>query len=201
MTPEPRHPPTVPSYGVAALADLSSSMLASLDPGAPEAQNVLGLSSTRRACLLIVDGLGLGTRPVPTPPSRPSCPSSPVTHAPSRPGSRLPRSPASARSAPDSRRASTGSSVTRSSSPARTGAVNGLRWDSRIDPRQWQPLPTVYERAADADIAAVHVAQGAFRGTGLTVATMRARTSGPPTAWARWPRRRPPPCGRTTARP
>jgi hypothetical protein len=51
MTPEPRHPPTVPSYGVAALADLSSSMLASLDPNAPESQNVLGLPSTRRACL------------------------------------------------------------------------------------------------------------------------------------------------------
>src|SRR5487761_674470 len=58
MTPEPRHPPIVPSYGAAALGDLSSSMLASLDPEAPESQNVLGLPSTRRACLLIVDGLG-----------------------------------------------------------------------------------------------------------------------------------------------
>jgi hypothetical protein len=58
MTPEPRHPPIVPSYGTASLADLSSSMLASLDPGAPESQNVLGLTPTRRACLLIVDGLG-----------------------------------------------------------------------------------------------------------------------------------------------
>ena len=36
MTPEPRHPPIVPSYGAAALADLTSSILASLDPGAPE---------------------------------------------------------------------------------------------------------------------------------------------------------------------
>ena len=36
MTPEPRHPPVVPSYGAAALSDLSSSMLASLDPDAPE---------------------------------------------------------------------------------------------------------------------------------------------------------------------
>src|SRR6266705_658401 len=104
MTPEPRHPPTVPSYGATTLADLSSSMLASLDPQAPPSQNVLGLTPARRACLLIVDG---------------------------------------------------------------------LRWDARIDPRQWQPLPTVYERAAAAGIAAVHVAQGSFRGTGLTVATMR----------------------------
>src|SRR6201985_3149518 len=58
MMPEPRQQPTVPAYGSAALADLSSSMLASLDPDAPESQNVLGLPSTRRACLLIVDGLG-----------------------------------------------------------------------------------------------------------------------------------------------
>jgi len=58
MTPEPRHQPTVPSYGVATLADLSSSMLASLDPEAPPSQNVLGLTPAQRACLLIVDGLG-----------------------------------------------------------------------------------------------------------------------------------------------
>ncbi len=58
MTPEPRHSPIVPSYGAATLADLSSSMLASLDPEAPESQNVLGLPPAQRACLLIVDGLG-----------------------------------------------------------------------------------------------------------------------------------------------
>src|ERR1700689_2704519 len=55
---EPRHSPIVPSYGTGSLADLSSSILASLDPDAPESQNVLGLTPTQRACLLIVDGLG-----------------------------------------------------------------------------------------------------------------------------------------------
>ena len=59
MTPEPRQLPVVPAYGAAALADLSSSMLASLYPDVPGAENVLGLPSTRRVCLLIVDGLGL----------------------------------------------------------------------------------------------------------------------------------------------
>src|ERR1700740_3066145 len=58
MTPEPRQLPVVPAYGAAALADLSSSMLASLDPDAPPAQNVLALPPAQRACLLIVDGLG-----------------------------------------------------------------------------------------------------------------------------------------------
>ena len=58
MTPEPRHSPTVPSYGTASLADLSSSILASLEPEAPPEQNVLDLAPAQRACLLIVDGLG-----------------------------------------------------------------------------------------------------------------------------------------------
>ena len=58
MTLEPRHPPIVPSYGAGTLSDLSSSILASLDPEAPAEQNVLGFAPTSRACLLIVDGLG-----------------------------------------------------------------------------------------------------------------------------------------------
>jgi hypothetical protein len=57
--------------------------------------------------------------------------------------------------------------------PGENRLLNGLRWDASVDPVQWQPLPTVYERATAAGIAAVHVAQGSFRGTGLTVATMR----------------------------
>ena len=48
MTPEPKHPPIVPSYGAATLADLSSSMLASLNPDAPGSQNVLGLPEAQR---------------------------------------------------------------------------------------------------------------------------------------------------------
>jgi Type I phosphodiesterase / nucleotide pyrophosphatase len=172
MTPEPRHPPTVPSYGVAALADLSSSMLASLDPNAPESQNVLGLPSTRRACLLIVDGLGwelLRDHPAVAPflselarNSRPitaGFPSTTVTSLGSICTGR-----------PPGQHGILGYQVI---IPGENRLLNGLRWDSRIDPRQWQPLPTVYERAAAAGIAAVHVAQGAFRGTGLTVATMR----------------------------
>jgi len=58
MTLEPKHPPIVPSYGTATLADLSASILASLEPGSPEPVNVLGLAPAARACLLIVDGLG-----------------------------------------------------------------------------------------------------------------------------------------------
>src|SRR6185437_2249984 len=172
MTPEPRHLPIVPSYGAATLADLSSSMLASLDPGAPSAQNVLGLPPTRRACLLIVDGLGwelLRDHPAAAPflselarNSRPitaGFPSTTVTSLGSICTGR-----------PPGQHGILGYQV---AIPGENRLLNGLRWDASVDPVQWQPLPTVYERATAAGIAAVHVAQGSFRGTGLTVATMR----------------------------
>jgi type I phosphodiesterase/nucleotide pyrophosphatase len=173
MTPEPRHLPIVPSYGSAALADLSSSMLASLDPeAAAPAQNVLGLPPVRRACLLIVDGLGwelLRGHPAAAPflselarNSRPitaGFPSTTVTSLGSICTGR-----------PPGQHGILGYQV---AIPGENRLLNGLRWDAKVDPRQWQPLPTIYERATAAGIAAVHVAQGSFRGTGLTVATMR----------------------------
>jgi hypothetical protein len=172
MTPEPRHSPIVPSYGTATLADLSSSMLASLDSEAPESQNVLGLTPARRACLLIVDGLGwelLRDHPAVAPflselarnskPIMAGFPSTTVTSLGSI-----------CTAQPPGQHGMLGYQVI---IPGENRLLNGLRWDSRIDPRQWQPLPTIFERAAAAGIAAVHVAQGSFRGTGLTLATMR----------------------------
>jgi len=48
--------PTVPRYGEASLSDLMPSLLAALD--VPGCRNPLGLEPARRACLLVVDGLG-----------------------------------------------------------------------------------------------------------------------------------------------
>src|SRR5580698_3375150 len=172
MTPEPRHPPTVPSYGVATLADLSSSMLASLDPEAPESQNVLGLPSTRRACLLIVDGLGwelLRDHPAVAPfLSELARNSRPITAG--FPSTTVTSLGSICTGQPPGQHGILGYQVM---IPGENRLLNGLRWDSRVDPLRWQPLPTIYERATEAGIAAVHVAQGSFRGTGLTVATMR----------------------------
>jgi hypothetical protein len=57
--------------------------------------------------------------------------------------------------------------------PGEHWLLNGLRWDSRIEPETWQPRRTIYERAVAADIAAYYVAQRAFRTSGLTRASSR----------------------------
>jgi hypothetical protein len=172
MTLEPKHAPIVPSYGTATLADLSSSILASLDSDVPGSQNVLGLPSAHHACLLIVDGLGwdlLRDHPAAAPflselardakPITAGFPSTTVTSLGSL-----------CTGLPPGQHGLLGYQV---AIPGENRLLNGLRWDSRVDPRRWQPRPTIYERAAAAGIAAVHVAQGSFRGSGLTEATMR----------------------------
>ena len=172
MTPEPKHPPIVPSYGAATLADLSSSMLASLNPDAPGSQNVLGLPEAQRACLLIVDGLGwelLRDHPAVAPfLSELARNSKPITAG--FPSTTVTSLGSICTGRPPGQHGLLGYQVL---IPGEDRLLNGLRWDARVDPLQWQPLPTIYERATAAGIAAVHVAQGAFRGTGLTVATMR----------------------------
>jgi Type I phosphodiesterase / nucleotide pyrophosphatase len=172
MTLEPRHSPVVPSYGVATLADLSSSVLASVDPESPDSQNVMGLAAAERACLLIVDGLGwelLRDHPAAAPfLSELARNSKPITAG--FPSTTVTSLGSICTGLPPGQHGLLGYQVM---IPGENRLLNGLRWDSRVDPRQWQPLPTLYERAAQAGVAAVHVAQGSFRGTGLTVALMR----------------------------
>jgi type I phosphodiesterase/nucleotide pyrophosphatase len=170
MTSEPKHSPIVPAYGAGALADLAASVAASL--GIPDYQNGLGFTSTQRACILLVDGLGweqLRDHPAAAPflselarSSRPITAGFPSTTVTSL------------------------SSLCTGLAPGQHGMVglqflmpdtgkllNGLYWDKHVDPRRAQPRPTIYERANSAGVAAFHVAQGKFRGTGLTDALMR----------------------------
>jgi Type I phosphodiesterase / nucleotide pyrophosphatase len=178
MTLEPRHPPIVPSYGSATLADLSSSILASLDPEAPPEQNVLGLAPAQRACLLIVDGLGwelLRDHPAVAPfLSELARNSKPITAG--FPATTVTSLGSLCTGLPPGQHGMLGYKVL---VPGEDILLNALRWDSRVDPRQWQPRPTIYERATAAGIEAVHVALGAFRGTGLTVATQRGASYRP----------------------
>jgi hypothetical protein len=170
MTLEPRQHPIVPPYGVAALADLSASVAASV--GIPGYQNVLGFAPTRRACILLVDGLGweqLRDHPAAAPfLSELASTARPITAG--FPASTVTSLGSLCTGCPPGQHGILGYQVL---IPGEGRLLNGLRWDSRVDPRTWQPLPTVYERAADAGIAAYHIAQGSFRGTGLTNALMR----------------------------
>jgi len=161
--------PLIPSYGSGTLAELGGSILASLGGSG---SNVLGLPTVRRLCLLIVDGLGwelLRDHPAAAPflselamNARPLTAGFPATTVTSLTTLGTGRAPGE--------HGVLGYQVR---IPGEHRLLNGLRWDDRIDPEQWQPWPTIYERAVAADIAAYYVAPRAYRKSGLTRAAMR----------------------------
>jgi hypothetical protein len=58
--------------------------------------------------------------------------------------------------------------------PRSSGRVlNSLKWDERVDPQIWQPVPTLFERAANAGITVTHVAAKRYEETGFTRAVFR----------------------------
>ncbi len=170
MTPEPRHQPIVPSYGGTSLADLSASVASCL--GIPGFPNVLGFEPTRRACILLVDGLGweqLRDHPAAAPFLSELARNSRALTA-GFPSTTVTSLGSLCTGCPPGQHGMLGYQVM---IPGEGRLLNGLRWDSRVDPQRWQPQPTIYERAVRAGISAFHVAQGSFRGSGLTNALMR----------------------------
>jgi predicted AlkP superfamily pyrophosphatase or phosphodiesterase len=169
MTDQPALSPILPRYGEASLADLASSLLASLGVGGP---NPLDLPPASRVCLLIVDGLGwelLRDHPAAAPflselatTGRPLTAGFPATTVTSLSSLGTGR--------PPGQHGMLGYQVI---VPGHRRLLNALRWDRRVDPVAWQPGSTIFERAAGAGVAAFRVAPGAFRGTGLSVASMR----------------------------
>jgi hypothetical protein len=61
--------------------------------------------------------------------------------------------------------------VPHSGTPGRL--LNALKWDSRVDPVTWQPLPTLFERASLSGIAVYNIAAIKFAKSGLTEAALR----------------------------
>lgn len=57
--------------------------------------------------------------------------------------------------------------------PGTTRFLNTLQWDSRIDPRQWQPHPTVLEQMARDQVAVTVVNDSRFEQSGLTQVSQR----------------------------
>jgi len=61
--------------------------------------------------------------------------------------------------------------VPHSGNPGRL--LNALKWDFRVDPITWQPQRTLFERAGDAGVRVCHVAEAKFAKSGLTEAALR----------------------------
>ena len=58
--------------------------------------------------------------------------------------------------------------------PRSSGRVlNSLKWDERVDPQIWQPVPTLFERGTSAGVNVTHVAAKRYEGTGFTRAVFR----------------------------
>ncbi len=162
--------PALPCYGESSLADLGSSVLASL--GVAGEANPLQLADADRVCLLVVDGLGwdlLREHPAAAPflselamSGRSLTAGFPATTATSMAslGTGL----------PSGQHGVLGYQV---AVPGEHRLLNAMHWDASVDPVAWQPAATIFERAAAAGVAAYRVSHSSFRQTGLFVATMR----------------------------
>jgi hypothetical protein len=51
--------------------------------------------------------------------------------------------------------------------------LNALKWDERVDPENWQPVQTLFQRATNSGIAVTHVAAKRYENTGFTRAVFR----------------------------
>ncbi|MEV0596169.1 alkaline phosphatase family protein [Nonomuraea cavernae] len=163
--------PLIPAYGGSSLADLPRSLLAAL--GLDE-HNVLGLEPARNICLFLVDGLGAELL-------RAHADVAPFLAAAGR-TTLTAGFPATTVTSLCS--LGTGLSPGEHGMMGLTLAVPGaghlfncLRWtlpDKMVmDPLEWQPATTVFQRAAAAGITASYVAPAAFEGSGLTQAVHR----------------------------
>lgn len=166
----PRAAPMIPRYGESTLADLATSVLASL--GVPGEANPLGLAQASRACLLVIDGLGwelLREHPAAAPfLSELAMSGRPLTAG--FPATTVTSLSSLGTGVPPGQHGMLGYQV---AVPGTGRLLNALRWDKRVDPVSWQPGSTIFERAAAAGVAAFRVAQGSFRDSGLSSAVMR----------------------------
>jgi len=51
--------------------------------------------------------------------------------------------------------------------------LNALKWDERVDPENWQPVETLFQRATTAGINVTHVAAKRYENSGFTRAVFR----------------------------
>lgn len=163
-----------PPYGSGTLSDLMPAVARSLGVALPDTVHPVGLTlpEASRSCVLLVDGLGdalLRER---------------SGHAPFL-RSLLDGASSLVAGFPTTTATSMGSIGT-GLPPGTHGLVgyevlvpekdmllNELSWEPPVDPRRWQPAPTVFEEVAASGVDVVRIGPRYFDGSGLTEAALR----------------------------
>ena len=160
-----------PAYGKSSLADLLPSVSALL--GVPGGADVLGLRAyldgVQRIAVLVVDGLGSYQMPVLTP-HAPIVGDLPCLTLTSGFPSTTPVSLVTlGTGVTPGTHGILGFTLRRPDG----GILNHIQWDEDPDPREWQPVRTVFSLAAANGVAVTAVTLPEFEGSGLTVAAHR----------------------------
>ncbi|MEU7853069.1 alkaline phosphatase family protein [Nonomuraea sp. NPDC049141] len=163
--------PLIPSYGTASLAELPSALLAVLGMDEP---NLLQLAPADRVCLFIVDGLGAESLRAHADRAPFLAAAAKTTLTAGFPATTVTSLCSLGTGVPPGEHGMLGLML---AVPGTGQLFNCLRWTlpggAFMEPGQWQPAETVYQRAAAAGIAAGYVAPAQFEGTGLTEAVYR----------------------------
>ena len=157
------------------LSDLSQSVFASL--GVPGVANPLGLEPSRRAAILLIDGMGaqalseyVATRSdyeifheaQQLPGLTSHFPSTTVTNLTSLGTGLLPGV-----------HGALGYTVRIPESGTPGKLLNALKWDLDIDPTLWQPHQTLFEKAYAAGLHVTNIGDKRYAGSGFTNASLR----------------------------
>jgi len=176
VTTEPRPDAFVaPAYGIRSLGDVVPAVgraLGARDPLAPETPAGLSLPAAPAYVLLLVDGLGanllrryahsapfLASLLDHHEPGTAGVPSTTVTSLTSLGTGLVP--------------GAHGLVGYTSRVPGTDHLLNALQWSKDVDPLEWQPNPTAFQRLGEAGIGVTVVNKREFYGSGLTVAAHR----------------------------
>lgn len=162
--------PVLPAYDGGSIADVLPSIAGNL--GVPGDANVLDLPKSQRYAVLLLDGLGWNLL-------KRNADAAPYL------ASLLPAGRQLTAGVPSTTAASLTSFGTglppgahgivgyTSIVPETGGLLNSLTWDAGVDPRKWQPHPTVFDRLEAAGVTTRNVSKARFDGSGLTAAAFR----------------------------
>lgn len=160
----------LPAYGSGSLAEVMPSAVAAL--GVDGWTNVLGLPAARSYVVLLVDGMGwnLLRRHGPDAPYLASLATQGWAITSGVPSTTATGLTSLGTGLPPGAHGVVGFT---SRVPGTDRLLDALRWDARVDPLEWQPHPTAFQRAVDSGVPVTVVSKRMFEGSGLTRAGQR----------------------------